>query len=60
VFENEGNGSSWEPHIANTGGLFNHHDGSLIVDIDGDGDQDIVSLGWDTRAVYLFENRAVN
>jgi len=30
-----------------------------VVDIDGDGDLDIISIGWSHDRVLLYENRAV-
>jgi hypothetical protein len=35
-----------------------HHDGGLAVDIDNDGDFDIVSIGWVNDKVVLYENTA--
>ena len=34
-----------------------HHDGAQTVDIDGDGDLDIISIGWEHNKVVLYENR---
>jgi len=58
VFENaDGNGGSWRRHIVAIGD--EHHDGAELVDIDNDGDLDIVSIGWSHPRVLLYENRAV-
>jgi len=55
LFENEnGRGTSWREHIVHTGD--EHHDGALAVDIDGEGDFDVVSLGWGHGKVLLYEN----
>jgi hypothetical protein len=35
-----------------------HHDGTQLVDLDLDGDLDIVSLGWQHRTVVIYENLA--
>jgi len=58
IFENrDGVGGSWQPHVVYTGD--EHHDGAQLVDIDGDGDLDIISVGWGHSQVLLYENLAV-
>jgi hypothetical protein len=58
VFENEdGRGGRWGRHVVYTGD--EHHDGAVTVDIDGDGDLDVISIGWSHGRVLLYENRAV-
>lgn len=60
IYENDGTGSVWVPHVIHPGGPgIDHHDGTLAIDIDSDGDLDIVSLAWDNEQVYLFENRSI-
>jgi hypothetical protein len=55
VFENiDGKGGSWLQHTVYIGD--EHHDGAQIVDIDGDGDLDIISIGWGHDQVLLYEN----
>lgn len=55
IYENmDGVGGSWSEHIVYTGD--EHHDGAQVVDIDGDGDLDILSIGWDNDRVLLYEN----
>ncbi len=57
VFENtDGEGNSWAEHVVYTGD--EHHDGGQVVDIDGDGDLDIISIGWGHNRVLLYENKA--
>ncbi len=57
VFENaDGHGGRWLGHIAAVGD--EHHDGAILVDIDGDGDLDVISIGWGHARVLLYENRA--
>lgn len=57
VFENQdGAGGSWLAHEVYQGD--EHHDGAQVVDIEGDGDLDIISIGWGHNQVLLYENRA--
>lgn len=56
VYENDdGQGGLWTEHMVYTGD--EHHDGAQVVDIDGDGDLDIISIGWSHGRVLLYENR---
>jgi hypothetical protein len=55
LFENlDGNAEEWVQHLIYTGD--EHHDGAQIVDIDNDGDNDIISIGWSHGHVFLYEN----
>jgi len=55
VFENlDGRGGRWRPALVHTGD--EHHDGALAVDLDGDGDLDIASIGWGHPRVVWYEN----
>jgi|GEM_PF-553146 len=56
VFENSnGTGTTWQQHTVYIGD--EHHDGAQLVDIDKDGDLDIISIGWSHNNVLLYENR---
>ncbi|MCI0393215.1 MAG: VCBS repeat-containing protein [Acidobacteria bacterium] len=58
IFENlDGKGGKWKEHIISTGD--EHHDGAVVVDIDSDGDLDIISIGWSHKNVLLYENKAI-
>ncbi len=59
IFENvDGKGITWAPHLVYTGD--EHHDGATTVDIDDDGDLDIISIGWGHGRVLLYENKAID
>lgn len=53
IFENQG-GGAWLRHPVYTGD--SHYQSSRAVDIDADGDFDIVAKGWFRNEVYLYEN----
>src|SRR5690606_16451491 len=60
VFENQGGGASFTQHIVHSGGAgIDHHLGARLFDVDGDGDLDIVSIGWHNPKLWIFENRAI-
>lgn len=57
IFENKnGDAKSWQSHLVYKGD--EHHNGALVVDLDSDGDMDILSIGWGHNRVLLYENRA--
>lgn len=57
VFENvDGEGLLWTEHIVFTGD--EHHDGAQVVDIDNDGDIDIISMGFGHSKILLYENQS--
>ncbi|NDJ78194.1 MAG: VCBS repeat-containing protein [Chloroflexi bacterium] len=58
LFENVEQGSAWVQVVIDTGAdELDHHDGTQLVDIDLDGDLDIVSIGWNHNNVLLFTNQ---
>ena len=59
IFQNaDGVGGSWNQSTVYTGD--EHHDGAQVIDLDNDGDLDIISIGWDNPRVIWYENRAIN
>ncbi|WP_133644025.1 PKD domain-containing protein [Zeaxanthinibacter enoshimensis] len=58
AFENDlCNTGTWIKHTIHPGTpTFDHHDGAQVVDIDEDGDLDIVSIGWNNITPRIFEN----
>ena len=57
-FENDlCNSGTWIKHTIDAGGNgLDHHDGSQLVDIDNDGDLDIITIGWNQIVPRIFEN----
>ncbi|MEK6247884.1 MAG: FG-GAP-like repeat-containing protein, partial [Planctomycetales bacterium] len=62
LFENENNGGQWTQHLVDSQptGTIDHHDGTQAVDLDGDGDLDIISIGYYNAKVWIFENKALD
>lgn len=57
-FENSsGTGLEWKEHLIHRGD--EHHNGALAVDIDNDGDLDIISIGLSHRNILVYENRTI-
>jgi hypothetical protein len=56
IFRNSaGDGRAWEREVVYVGD--EHHDGAQVADMDGDGDNDIVSIGWGHGKVVLYEKK---
>ncbi len=57
-YENIRSGADWRTHVIDRGPTdeIDHHDGSLLVDMDADGDLDVISVGWYNPKVWIFEN----
>lgn len=53
IFAYENNGATFQRHLIATGD--EHHDGAQLVDIDNDGDLDVMSIGWTHNRVLLYE-----
>jgi hypothetical protein len=61
LYENLGKGARWKGHLVDSGAPnIDHHMGTQLVDLDGDGDLDIISVGWRDRSVTIYENLAIN
>ena len=58
LFENIRAGNRWKQHVIDkdSKNTIDHHDGTQAVDLDGDGDLDIISIGWYNPKVWVFEN----
>ncbi len=61
LLENTQQGAVWKQHIIDSDPTdqIDHHDGTQAVDIDFDGDLDIISLGWYNPKLWLYENLAI-
>ncbi len=59
IFENVNKAASWTMHMIDSGpkNEIDHHDGTQAVDLDGDGDLDIISIGWYNPKVWVYENK---
>ena len=55
-YDRDGKGSDWVPHLVYHGD--EHHQGTQVIDIDRDGDPDIISIGYKHARVLLYENKA--
>lgn len=60
IFENKNNGQAWNKIVIDSGSSkeIDHHDGTQAIDIDKDGDLDIISIGWYNKKVWVLENLA--
>ncbi len=61
LFLNDGTGSSWALQMIDDGlsGL-DHHIGTRFVDLDLDQDLDIISIGYTSQKLVIYENQAVS
>ena len=57
LFENAGDSDTWARGQIHVGD--EHHDGAQLVDLDRDGDLDIVSIGWTHGRTIAYLNPAV-
>jgi hypothetical protein len=62
LYENDGSGLGWTTHVVDSGdsSVIDHHDGTKLVDMDLDGDLDIVSVGWSKQSLVIYENQAID
>jgi hypothetical protein len=62
LLENRQGGKSWQTHLLDDGAgvAIDHHDGTQRADLDGDGDLDLVSIGWHNRSVWVYENKGLD
>jgi hypothetical protein len=58
--ENANDAKIWIPHVIDEGldTAIDHHDGTVLVDMDNDGDLDIISVGWYNKHIWLYENKS--
>ncbi|UCG51445.1 MAG: VCBS repeat-containing protein [Candidatus Latescibacterota bacterium] len=54
LYLNGGKGATWKTRIIDD--RLEHHDGTQFVDVDVDGDLDVISIGWTHSWVVLYEN----
>lgn len=61
LFENTAGALQWSPHVldSDSAAIIDHHDGTQAVDLDADGDMDLLSIGWYNPALWIYENRSV-
>lgn len=59
VFENAKDGASWSEHVIDRGPTdeIDHHNGTQAVDLDGDGDLDLISIGWHNPKLWVYEHK---
>jgi hypothetical protein len=59
IYENGNNANNWTPHVIDDGHgtEIDHHDGTVLVDIDHDGDMDVISVGWYNKHIWIYENK---
>jgi hypothetical protein len=62
LYENDGTGLAWTIHVIDSGdsSVIDHHDGTVLVDMDLDRDLDVISIGWTKRSLVIYENLAID
>ncbi len=62
LYANDGTGLGWTTQVIDSGDStqIDHHDGTVLVDMDLDGDLDLVSVGWTMRSLVIYENLAID
>ena len=61
IYANNGSGTAWTTHVVDSGhAQVDHHDGTQVVDMDLDGDLDVISIGWTKQSLVIYENLAID
>ncbi|MFQ5526964.1 MAG: FG-GAP-like repeat-containing protein [Thermoanaerobaculia bacterium] len=62
IYANNGSGTAWTSHVVDSGtsAAIDHHDGTILVDMDLDRDLDIISVGWTKKSLVIYENLAID
>ena len=62
LYENLGEGDLWASHVVDSGdsSAIDHHDGTQFVDLDLDGDLDVISIGWRKKSLVIYESLAIS
>jgi hypothetical protein len=62
IYANNGMATAWTTHVVDSGtsAALDHHDGTILVDLDLDRDLDIISVGWTKRSLVIYENLAID
>ncbi len=62
IYANNGSGTTWTTYVVDSGDLttLDHHDGTVLVDMDLDRDLDVISVGWTKKSLVIYENLAID
>jgi hypothetical protein len=61
ILENVDKAKDWDVLLVDESPveIIDHHDGTVLVDMDEDGDLDIISVGWYNPKVWIYENLSI-